>query len=152
MNKMKKVRTLFSLDRKTVLLLLEAFLLLGWARILISIPFSKVAPGLGAPMEETGTEHPSGVRKAVLMNVHDAIQTMSRHTFWESKCLVRAIAAAKMLERRRFESTLYLGTAKDESGRMIAHAWLRSGSFYITGAAGMERYTIAGKFAKYVRN
>lgn len=149
---MKKMRTLLSLETKTALILMEAYLFLGWARILLSVPFSKVAPGLGAPMQETGTEHPANARKTVLMNVHDAIQIMSRHTFWESKCLVKAIAAAKMLERRRFESTLYLGTAKDEDGRMVAHAWLRSGSFYITGAAGMERYTITGKFAKYVRN
>ena len=46
----------------------------------------------------------------------------------------------KMLERRKIESTLYLGTAKDENGKMIAHAWLRSGPFYITGAEGMERF------------
>ena len=63
---------------------------------------------------------------------------MSRYTFWESQCLVKAIAAMKMLERRQIESTLYLGTAKDENGKLIAHAWLRSGPFYITGAEGME--------------
>ena len=42
---------------------------------------------------------------------------MSRYTFWESQCLVKAIAAMKMLERRQIESTLYLGTAKDENGK-----------------------------------
>ena len=40
---------------------------------------------------------------------------MSRYTFWESQCLVKAIAGMKMLERRHIESTLYLGTAKDET-------------------------------------
>ena len=69
---------------------------------------------------------------------------MSKYTFWESQCLVKAIAAMKMLERRNIESTLYLGTARDESGKMIAHAWLRSGPFYITGAEGMEKF-ISGK-------
>ena len=54
----------------------------------------------------------------------------------------------KMLERRQIESTLYLGTAKDESGKLIAHAWLRSGPFYITGAEGMEKFTVVSKFAK----
>lgn len=83
------------------------------------------------------------------MKVHDAIQLISQHTFWECKCLVRAIAALKMLERRQIESTLYLGTARDESGKMIAHAWLRSGPYYITGAEGMERFAVVGKFAKY---
>ena len=73
---------------------------------------------------------------------------MSRHTFWESQCLVKAIAAMKMLERRQIESTLYLGTAKDENGNLIAHAWLRSGPFYITGVEAMEKFTVVSKFAK----
>ena len=44
----------------------------------------------------------------------EAIHIMSRYTFWESQCLVKAIAGMKMLEKRQIESTLYLGTAKDE--------------------------------------
>ena len=75
---------------------------------------------------------------------------MSRYTFWESQCLVKAIAAMKMLERRQIESTLYLGTAKDEKGKLIAHAWLRSGPFYITGAEVMEKFTVVSKFAKRI--
>ena len=77
-----------------------------------------------------------------LKQVSQAINIMSNYTFWESQCLVKAIAAMKMLERRQIESTLYLGTAKDENGKMIAHAWLRSGPFYITGAEGMEKFTV----------
>ena len=56
----------------------------------------------------------------------------------------------RMLEKRGIESTLYLGTARDESGKMIAHAWLRSGPYYITGSEGMERFTVVGKFAKRI--
>ena len=53
---------------------------------------------------------------------------MSKYTFWESQCLVKAIAGMKMLERRNIESTLYLGTAKDAKGQMYrSDAWLRSG-------------------------
>jgi hypothetical protein len=132
----------------TMLLLIEAFFYLGWARILILLPFSKVAPSLGTQMEET-TDVQNDWNKTKLREVQEVIQNMGNHTFWESKCLVRAIAASKMLERRQIESTLYLGTARDESGKMIAHAWLRSGPFYITGAEGMERFSIIEKFAKY---
>lgn len=146
---MNKVRILFSLDAKTMLLFIEAYIYLGWARLLLLIPFSKVAPSLGAQMEET-TNTMNQMNTATLSKVHDAIQIMSRHTFWESKCLVKAIAALKMLEKRRIESTLYLGTGRDESGKMVAHAWLRSGPYYITGADGMERYAVVGKFAKYI--
>lgn len=149
MGKVNKVRSFFSLDANTMLLYIEAYLYLGWARILLFIPFSKVAPSLGAQMKET-TNSQTLLNNITLSRVRDAIQIMSRHTFWESKCLVRAIAALKMLEKRQIESTLYLGTGRDESGKMVAHAWLRSGPYYITGADGMERYAVVGKFAKYI--
>jgi hypothetical protein len=148
---LNKIRKFLLLDTRTMLLFAEAFLYLGWARILISLPFAKVAPALGVPMQET-TNTPMKNNAAALVKVHDAIHIMSRHTFWKSKCLVKAIAALKMLERRQIESTLYLGTARDESTKMIAHAWLRSGPYYITGADGMERFGVVGKFAKRIRN
>ncbi|SEC07704.1 lasso peptide biosynthesis B2 protein [Paenibacillus sp. GP183] len=145
---LNKARKFISLDKETMFLFAETFIYLGWARILISLPFSKIAPSLGAQMEET-TNAVHARKKTELIKVHQAIQIISQHTFWESKCLVKAIAALKMLEKRQIESTLYLGTARDESGKMIAHAWLRSGPYYITGAEGMERFSVVGKFAKY---
>lgn len=146
---MNKVKVFLSLDMKTMLLFIEAYFYLGWARILLFFPFAKVVPSLGNQMEET-TEARVPTNTTTLRKVHDVIQIMSRHTFWESKCLVKAIAALKMLEKRKIESTLYLGTGRDESGKMVAHAWLRSGPYYITGADGMERYVVVGKFAKFI--
>jgi len=132
---------------ETKLLFLEAFIFLGWARVLKSITFSKVAPSLGDYMNETSVAQiqPHG---DTLKKVSEAISIMSRYTFWESQCLVKAIAGMKMLEKRHIESTLYLGTAKDNHGELIAHAWLRSGSFYVTGSEGMEKFTVVGSFAK----
>lgn len=146
-----KVRKFCALDGRTMLFFVEAFFYLGWSRILISFPFCRIAPSLGDPMEETTNErlHQDMV---TLARVQGAIHVMSEHTWWESRCLVRAIAALKMLERRQIESTLYLGTARDESSKMIAHAWLRSGPFLITGSEGMERFGVVGKFAKRIRD
>ncbi|MGX2961398.1 lasso peptide biosynthesis B2 protein [Peribacillus sp. JNUCC 23] len=149
MNMVKKFKTLFSLDMKTTLIFTEAFIYLGWARILKFMPFSKVAPFLGEEMNETSLSIDESNRK-VLKHVSQAVNIMSRYTFWESQCLVKAIAAMKMLERRQIESTIYLGTAKDETGKMIAHAWLRSGPNYITGFEVMDRFTVVGKFAKTI--
>ncbi|MEH7545752.1 lasso peptide biosynthesis B2 protein [Neobacillus vireti] len=145
----RKIKTFIFLDKRKKNLLIEAYVFLAWARILKSKQFSKVAPLLGTHMDETSFEHrPSD--QTLLRNVSDAIYIMSDYTFWESKCLVKAIAGMKMLQRRHIESTLYLGTAKDETGIMIAHAWLRSGALYITGAEEMRRFTIVGKFAKQI--
>ncbi|MEJ9229125.1 lasso peptide biosynthesis B2 protein [Peribacillus butanolivorans] len=147
MSILKKARNFFRLNWKTKLLLIEAFINLGWARYLKSIPFSKVAPSLGEQMKET-SHTPNTLNKEELVSISQAIHIMSRYTFWESQCLVKAIAGMKMLEKRNIESTLYMGTAKDENGEFIAHAWLRSGPFYITGAEVMDRFTVVSKFAK----
>lgn len=146
---LKKLKMFIAMDLKTKSLLLESYLYLAHGRYLKSIPFSKVAPMLGNHMEETTFELPNSNKK-VLANISQAIHIMSRYTFWESQCLVKAIAAMKMLEKRQIESTLYLGTARDESGELIAHAWLRSGPYYITGSEGMEKFTVVGKFAKKI--
>ncbi len=147
MNISKKARIFFKLNFKTKLLLIEAFIHLGRARYLKSIPFSKVAPSLGEQMKETSFS-PNSSNREELASISQAIHIMSRYTIWESQCLVKAIAGMKMLEKRNIESTLYLGTDKDENGKLIAHAWLRSGPFYISGAEVMERFTVVAKFAK----
>ncbi|NOU87847.1 lasso peptide biosynthesis B2 protein [Paenibacillus sp. LMG 31460] len=149
MKAMNKLKAFFTLDIKTMLLLVEALFFLGWARILVSLPFSKVAPTLGVPMQETSIMELERNR-IVLKHIASAIDIMSKYTLWESKCLVKAIAGMKMLKRRNIESTLYLGTTKDELAKMIAHAWLRSGHFYVTGKEGMDRFTVVAKFAKQI--
>lgn len=66
------------------------------------------------------------------------------HTPWESKCLVRALVAQKLLKKKKIPSTLYLGVGK-ENESMIAHAWIRSGKAFVTGGNG-EGYAIVAKY------
>ncbi|CAI6087139.1 hypothetical protein COHCIP112018_05349 [Cohnella sp. JJ-181] len=126
-------------------LMLEALFYLAWARILKAIPFNRLAPALGRPMRETPHVHDLPAER-VVRSISEAVRVMSRHTFWESQCLVQALAAKKMLERRSMDSTLYLGTAKDKQGNLIAHAWLRSGPVYLTGAGERRLFTTVAVF------
>jgi hypothetical protein len=142
-----KLKFFWALDLKTKLMLIEAFCFLGYARFLKTIPFSRVAKTLGEEMKETSFAL-DGAKANEIKKVGQSIGIMSKYVFWESKCLVKAIAALKMLERRKIESTLYLGTGKNPKGEFAAHAWLRSGPFFVTGANGMEKYTVVGTFAK----
>jgi hypothetical protein len=146
MKKIKKIVFLFLVNRKKIFLFIETYFYLGLARILINRPLSKLSSKLGCYMKETTYDNNSNIDE--LKIVSHSLKIISNYTFWESKCLVQAIAGLKMLERRDIESTLYLGTARDENGKMIAHAWLRSGSNYITGHEVMNNFTIVGKFAK----
>lgn len=144
------LKVLYGNELKSNVLLFETFLTLAWARLIILFPFSRVALLLGEKLKET----PSNVqvsKELQLKRICHAIEIVSRHTFFESKCLVRAITGMKMLERRGISSTLYLGTTRNESGDMIAHAWLRSGSFFVTGKEGMERFTVVSCFAKDIQ-
>ncbi|NYE03842.1 hypothetical protein F4694_000561 [Bacillus niacini] len=149
MKLLKRIKSFLFINNTTKLLFLEAYLFLAWARFIKSKKFSKVASFLGTQMGETTLSLDKANYK-VLRDISQSVHIMSKYTFWESMCLVRAIAAMKMLERRNIESTIYLGTAKDEAGKLIAHAWTRSGPFYITGAEEMDRFVIVSKFAKRI--
>jgi hypothetical protein len=144
---LRKIKIFLSLNIHTKILLIEALIFLGWGGILKKMPFSRIALSLGVQALETSFSLKE-ISAKDLKKISSAINIMSRYTFWESKCLVRAIAGMKMLNRRRVDSTIYLGTAKDEKGKLIAHAWLRSGPLYITGAEGMEKFIVVGKFGK----
>lgn len=151
MKMLNRIRCFINFNTQTKLLFVEAFIFLAWARIIKSLTFSKVALYLGEQMEETSLCI-DFTKYKVLKQVSQSVNIMSKYTFWESMCLVRAIAAMKMLERRNIESTIYFGTAKDKSGKLIAHAWLRSGPFYLTGAEEMERFVVVRKFAKKIES
>lgn len=74
------------------------------------------------------------------------VNRISEHTPWESKCLVRALTAQRLLTKKNVTSTLYLGV-KNEGNKMVAHAWLRTGCYYVTGGDGSD-YTTVAKFRK----
>lgn len=139
----------YPLDMKQMFF--EAYFYLAWGRVFKLLPFSKVAPSLGEHMKETPSTGYTEQELLVLRKVSRTVHVMSRLTVWESQCLVKAVAAMKMLERRGISCTLYLGSGRDEKGQMAAHAWLRSGPYIVTGREGHERYAIVGVFGKEVK-
>lgn len=72
------------------------------------------------------------------------VNRICNKTSWESKCLVRALTAQKLLKRKGIHSTMYLGCGLKD-GKMVAHAWLRVGKMYVTGGDGSE-YSVVDKF------
>lgn len=94
-----------------------------------------------------GEESPEEETKEVYRyayRVSYAVDRICTRTTWESKCLVRALSAQKLLKRKGIQSTLYLGCKMDE-GKMVAHAWLRVGKMYVTGGNG-EGYAVVDKY------
>jgi len=145
----KRIKTFLHLNLGYKLLLMEAFLSLGISRLaLLTMEFKEIAPYLGKQREPESVfagkkrQPPTRAKK-----VGRAVRLMSNYTPWESKCLAQAMAAKIMLNRRGIKSELYLGVAKDERGRMIAHAWVKCCGFVLTGAEGMDGFTVVSVFS-----
>jgi hypothetical protein len=117
---------------------------MGIARFqVLTRPFKKIVKQLGAAggPETDPTTDPVMIRKVAW-----AIRTAAKFTPWESNCLAQGLAAGRMLKRRGLPAVLFFGVAKDETDQMIAHAWLRSGEYFVCGGDGSKRYAVTGVF------
>lgn len=131
------------------LLLLEAFALLGVARMLVlTIPFRWLARSLGEHMRESSLETATADRQQALL-IGQAVRSAAANTPWQSVCLPQAVAGQWMLKRRGIAATIYLGVAKAEQKpeQLAAHAWLRCGEVILTGSAGHRQFTIVSTFS-----
>ena len=132
---------------KTKIILVEAYLCLGFSRFIIwRFQFKRFAWIFGEVNQETEFSNDAIDIKKV-REVSRAIHIMQRHTFWESKCLAQAYTARLMLNRRKQTCTVYFGVAKGQQGEMTAHAWVRCGEIFVTGGDGSKEFTVTSKFA-----
>ena len=128
-------------------LLAEAVWLLGLARCAVWLfSFRRIAAGLGTPMRESPLTDTNADRAAVAQ-ISWALQAVSRRLPGTRQCLVQAMAAKWILQRRGIPSTVYFGVAKGATGLFTAHAWVRSGTQVLTGAQGRHAFTIVATFA-----
>jgi hypothetical protein len=145
MNRLAKFMRCTSPDRR---LLLEALILLCWARFLIRVvPFRWTAPHLGRPMAESSVDI-SEAELGLALRIAWAVQAVARNLPLGFVCLPQAVAAKWMLRRRRLPSTLYLGLQRKNELKLTAHAWLRVGDRIITGRAESLDHTAIVTFAE----
>ncbi|MFL0198644.1 lasso peptide biosynthesis B2 protein [Clostridium sp. WILCCON 0269] len=146
----KRMTKLFKLSWDEQRLLFEAFFLSGIARFaILSLPFNKLAAFVGKHREES-SEQVSDIDEITIGKIKWAVSVVCRFTPWESKCFVQALAGQIMLKKRKIDSTLYLGVARDKEKKLLAHAWLRSGNIIVTGGPGYTSFTQVAKFASKV--
>jgi hypothetical protein len=131
-------------------LFLEAWLLLHASRLLILFfPFKKIAASLGVLNQESISEFSDLL---IANNIKNSIERASRHALHSSKCYDQALAGKFMLKWRRLPSTIYFGLSKNDQSQLIAHAWLRFGDQIITGAKGIENFTIVAYYGDSYTN
>lgn len=136
---MNKIRRFIRLPMGVKVGAVEAAVLSAHYRwLILHKPFAHIACRIGTLQRETPEEEPT---KAV-WEVKKIIEMVAKRMPWECTCLVRALTAKKMLNRRGLRCTLYMGVATDPTGGLEAHAWLRCGKVYVTGGDGGKRYTV----------
>ena len=149
MNKMTQlisINKLLQLKKNDRRILLEAFILSGIFRLIVSfVPFKKYKKFIGKYNEVSSNEIESD-SIYLIDKISWAVNTIEKYTPWKSTCLVKAIVAQRLLKKRSIDSTLYLGLKKEKHGTMQAHAWVRCGELIITGGENKEQFTEVAKF------
>lgn len=142
----QKIGKYFSLSREERNLFHQALILLiSWKIRILFLPMPKYAKYFGEKGKEIIVEEV--IMEGLLIKCPQAIRRADLAIPWKSKCLTEAIATKRLLERYNIKSTLFLGVAKDEQQKLIAHAWLRRGKRIISGERGYEKFTVVEKFA-----
>lgn len=136
----------FLFDNHEKWMTIRAYIYSAYYRAVVRFtPQNKMEWMMGVKGEETPIEIPKEkIRIIKLVSFH--VNRITMHTPWESKCLVRALTAARLLKEHNLPSTLYLGVGTPE-GKMVGHAWLRCGPIYVTGGNG-DGYAQVAKFRK----
>ena len=112
---------------------------------MLVVPFKHLAPRLGDAMTETPDEELPA--EGWPEHIGWAIRRASNVAPWKTPCIAEAIAAQRMLRRRRIPSTMYLGLTKD-GAVMAAHAWVRCGRATVTGEESRGQFTPVASFAQ----
>lgn len=134
------------LDNKNKKDFIKAYIYTGIFRIyILFMPFKRLAQKMGRIKNES----PYKVNKETYLEaerVSKIVAKASGYTFWKSLCLVQALTAQKLLSEKNISTTIYLGVLKDDKNNMIAHAWTRCGSYFVTGGKN-NMFTIVARFS-----
>lgn len=143
----KKAVNFLKRNSRDKLLCIQAFILCGIARItILLISFNKIKKYIGTYNKESSFDIENS-QYQYIKKISWAVNRASQFTPWESKCLVQALTAQRMLKHRNIYSTLYLGVAKDGEKDMKAHAWLRSGAMIVTGGYESKHFKEVARFS-----
>jgi len=144
---LKKFREYLLISKLERKILNQSFFWLISSLILVRlIPLKWFNSILGEFKKERNTEL-NTIEIEKVLQVQKNIRRLKRAVPWRVKCFEEAITAKKILEKNGIESTLYLGVDKNLSNKMIAHAWLKRGSYFIAGEKGAEKFKVVGFYS-----
>jgi len=129
----RKLKSFLRLRRADRLLLAEASIMLGIARLcVLTVPFRVLAKWLARTPDAPAADTASVIRMG------RAVARAARNVPWHAVCLPQAMAAKAMRVRRGQGSAFHLGATLEDDGEFSAHARLECDGTIVTGAAGMR--------------
>ena len=145
-----RIKQFAALTARQQKLFVEAWLLAGRARLSLKTrSFKSLVARLDLREGAVDSDSLLPGQYELATEVGKAVRTATRFTPWASACLVQALVARRMLQRRGIAGSLVLaaalnGTAQDNV--MSAHAWVKCGELFICGEAGHEQFTAVSTF------
>lgn len=79
-------------------------------------------------------------KKSQSNSVAKIINGLSVRVPWSATCLVKVLAADKMLKKRGIPHTIHFGVKKSPAGEMEAHAWLSVNNRVVIGGENLVDY------------
>jgi len=115
----------------------ESFFYLAVAWIKVSFSPSKKYLSQDNPLN---SEPVTLVKTEKALEIAAVINGVSSRSNWTSTCLIKALAAHNMLEKRKIKHKLHFGVARSLEKKLKAHAWLSIGSEVIVGGENHEGF------------
>ncbi|MFT7266226.1 MAG: hypothetical protein ACI9A2_004316 [Halioglobus sp.] len=150
MSKLSKFRDL-ALQHK--ILLLKAWLLLGWYRLaILMFSFKHLTAHLEHHRIAAPLKHLLPDQREEAEAIGRLVANASRVTPWQSLCLVQVLVVQSLLAKRSIPGQFFLGVRKGESessqeSSLAAHAWLQCDENIVNGASGHEYFTVVSAFS-----
>lgn len=108
--------------------------------IIFLSPFSWYSRKLGALGEVSSTEINAELMLKI-KSIEKVMLRVKRYFPWRIKCLALALTAKYLLKELNIPSTIYLGVAKENPEKIIAHAWLQCMDVTVTGKEEKSKFT-----------
>lgn len=141
---LKKYFTISKLERRT---LIQIFFWLIFSFILVRLVplrwFSHLLGEFNNEQHDELNEYKLDIIRLIKKNIRRCKRVLP----WKVKCFEEAIAAKKVMEKQKIQTTLYLGVDKNKENNLEAHAWLKAGDMVITGKQGYDKFTVVGFYS-----
>ena len=146
----KIISKISQMDRAYRIMALKVIFFSALAKItLATTPFRRIAQKLGTTNVETpDSECKENEQK--LLEIRYLIEAVSRYLPWKNTCFNKALCAHWVLKRLKINHTIYFGVHRDDSNKLLAHAWLRSGNQIITGYDSHNQFVVINSYGYFI--